>query len=62
MASKYSRTSDGGRSSRQSVGFEVLKKFSTATSTIASFNVQGRLARRDGFISVLNDMEGEDRR
>jgi hypothetical protein len=49
-------------SSRQSVGFEVLKKFSTETSTIASFNFQGRLVRRDGFVPVLNDMEGQNRR
>ena len=51
-----------GDSSRQSVGFEMLKKFSTATSTVASFNFQGRLVRRDGFVPVLNDMEGQDRR
>ena len=48
--------------SRQSIGFEVLKKFSTETSTIASFNFQGRLVRRDGFVPVQNDMEGENRR
>ena len=48
--------------SRQSIGFEVLKKFSTETSTVASFNFQGRFVRRDGFIPVLNDMEGWDRR
>jgi hypothetical protein len=48
--------------SRQSIGFEVLKKFSTETSTIASFNFQGRFVRRDGFVPVLNDMEGWDRK
>jgi hypothetical protein len=47
--------------SRQSVGFEVLKKFSTRTSTIAAFDLQSRLARRDNYIDVLNDMEGKDR-
>lgn len=47
--------------SRQSVGFEVLKKFSTATSTIGSVNFQGRLVRRDDFIPVIDDEEGESR-
>lgn len=56
-------TSDGDRhgASRQSVGFEILKKFSTETATVASFNVQARLVRRDGFNPVQNDMEGENR-
>jgi len=48
--------------SRQSVGFEVLKKFSTATSTVAAFDLQSRLVRRDNYIDVLNDMEGRDRK
>jgi len=52
----------GSAASRQSVGFEVLKKFSTASSTVASFNLQGRMVRRDGFNPVSNDMEGENRR
>lgn len=52
---------DGGGASRQSVGFEVLKKFSTSTSTVASFDFQGRLVRRDGYVPVLNDMEGAGR-
>jgi hypothetical protein len=47
--------------SRQSVGFEILKKFSTATATIGSFNIQTRLVRRDHFIPVTNDEEGEGR-
>lgn len=46
------------RSSRQSVGFEVLKKFSTATRTVAAFDFQGRFVRRDGYNPVLNDREG----
>jgi hypothetical protein len=55
-------TSERGRpASRQSVGFEVLKKFSTTTSTFAAFNFQGRLVRRDGYHSIPNDMEGESR-
>src|SRR5262245_19681300 len=53
-------TSERGRpASRQSAGFEVLKKFSTATATIAAFDFQGRLVRRVGFNPVINDMEGE---
>lgn len=51
----------GGGASRQSVGFEAQKKFSNDISTIASFDVQARLVRRDGFNPVLNDMEGESR-
>lgn len=54
-------SSDGQGASRQSVGFEMLKKFSTKTATVASVDVQGRVVRRDGFNPVLNDMEGEDR-
>src|SRR6266851_5779719 len=38
VAVRYQRA---GPASRQSVGFEVLKKFSTATATLASFNFQG---------------------
>jgi hypothetical protein len=45
----------------QRLGAEVLKKFSSATSTLASFDFQGRLVRRDGFNPVLNDIEGEHR-
>ncbi len=47
--------------SRQSAGFEVLKKFSTATSTVASFNMQGRAVHRTQFVETISDMEGEDR-
>ena len=61
IMSQFSTNENGDGASRQSVGFEVLKKFSTATSTIASFNFQGRVVRRDGFNGVLNDMEGEGR-
>lgn len=53
--------SHGDWASRQSIGFELLKKFSTTTSTVASFNFQGRFVRRDGFNGVLNDMEGAQR-
>ncbi len=58
---QFNTNEEGNVASRQSVGFEVLKKFSTATRTIASFNMQGRLVRRDGFNPVLNDTEGEKR-
>jgi hypothetical protein len=61
IMSQFSTNEDGHLASRQSLGFEVLKKFSTATQTVASFNMQGRLVRRDGFHPVLNDMEGENR-
>jgi hypothetical protein len=61
IMSQFNTNEHGSRASRQSVGFEVLKKFSTATATVASFNFQGRLVRRDGFNPVLNDMEGETR-
>lgn len=62
IMSQFTSNQDGELASRQSLGFEVLKKFSTATETVASFNMQGRLVRRDGFNPVLNDMEGEYRR
>jgi hypothetical protein len=61
IMSQFDITQDGRGASRQSVGFEVLKKFSTATSTFAGFNFQGRLVRRDGYNPVLNDMEGAAR-
>ncbi|MBI3414982.1 MAG: hypothetical protein HY043_06615 [Verrucomicrobia bacterium] len=46
---------------RNSAGFEMLKKFSTDTATVAAFDVQVRLVRRDNFHEVLNDAEGADR-
>ena len=61
MMSQFTTNENGHLASRQSLGFEVLKKFSTATRTVASLNFQGRLVRRDGFNPVLNDMEGEQR-
>jgi hypothetical protein len=48
-------------SSRQSVGFETLKKFSSETATLASVDFQGRLVRRDRYVPVLNDGEGMNR-
>jgi len=47
--------------SRQSLGFEVLKRFSTPTATVASFDAQARLVRRDNYLEVIYDMEGADR-
>ncbi|HXX92182.1 MAG TPA: hypothetical protein VEN81_01025, partial [Planctomycetota bacterium] len=44
--------------SRQSLGFEVLKKFSSATSTLGSVDLQARLVRRDHFIETIDDPEG----
>ena len=62
IMSQFDIDQDGRGASRQSVGFELLKKFSTATSTVASFDFQGRFVRRDGFNAVMNDMEGVGRR
>ena len=61
IMSQFTSSEEGNRASRQSVGFEVLKKFSTDTATVASFNIQGRFVRRDGFNPVQNDMEGANR-
>ena len=61
IMSEFDSNADGSGASRQSVGFEMLKKFSTETSTIASFDFQGRLVRRDGYNPVPNDMEGAGR-
>jgi hypothetical protein len=61
IMSQFDTTDRGRPASRQSVGFEVLKKFSTETATVAAFDFQGRLVRRDGFNPIPNDMEGEYR-
>lgn len=61
LMSQFVYNPDGTGASRQSVGFEVLKKFSTRTKTVAALNFQGRLVRRDGFLPVSNDMEGQTR-
>lgn len=49
---------DGELYNRHSIGFEVLKKWSTPTATYASFNMQGRLVYRDNPIEVSNDHMG----
>ena len=56
------RTHEGWRSvySRQSVGFEVQKKFSTATKTFLGVDYQGRLVRRDNYKPVTSDLMGAD--
>lgn len=61
VMSQFTWNEEGHAASRQSLGFEVLKKFSTATATVAAFNFQGRFVRRDGFNPVRNDMEGQTR-
>src|SRR3954452_22888706 len=61
ILSQFDTTEDGRPASRQSVGFEILKKFSTKTSTVASFDFQGRLVRRDRYNGSINDMEGATR-
>ena len=58
LMSEFNTNADGSGASRQSVGFEVLKKFSTATSTIASFDFQGRVVRRDGYNPIPSEMDG----
>lgn len=67
---EISRSSDAAASpsakadglySRHSVGFEMLKKFSSSTATLGAFDLQMRLVRRDNFHEVLNDAEGRNR-
>lgn len=61
LMSEFAASENAPASSRQSAGFELLKKFSSETATFAAFNVQGRLVRRDRFVPVINDMEGMKR-
>ena len=61
-AADESGNTSRGLYSRQSAGFELLKKFSSSTATHAAFDLQMRLVRRDNFHEVLNDAEGVDRR
>jgi len=62
LMSQFSYSRDASRvGSRQSIGFEVLKKFSSETSTWASVDFQGRLVRRDHYVPALNDAEGMSR-
>jgi hypothetical protein len=46
--------------SRQIAGFELLKKFSTETRTVAAFDFQGRLVHRDRFNQAPRALSGMD--
>lgn len=46
---------------RQSLGFEYLRRFADEVSTVASFDFQGRLVYRTGFLNTPSDMEGGER-
>ncbi len=62
LASQFSWQDGGGLPySRQSIGGEILQRFSDDRRTWGSFNVQGRLVHRERFLPVSNDMEGEER-
>lgn len=61
LMSQFATSRHAPAYSRQSAGFELLKKFSSETATYAAFNFQGRLVRRDRFVPVMNDMEGAHR-
>lgn len=56
------RTGDDWRSvySRQSIGFEIQKKFSSDTKTWLGIDYQGRFARRDNYHPVSSDLMGAD--
>lgn len=58
LMSEFAAGARARASSRQSIGFETLKKFSSETATKAGVDFQGRLVRRDRFVPVQNDMEG----
>lgn len=61
LTSGYDVETDPPIYSRQSIGFEILKKFSGRTSTLAALNIQSRFVRRDNYIETLNDLEGMNR-
>ena len=46
--------------SRLSAGFEVQKRFATATKTVASFDFQGRVVFRDHWLDTASDPMGMD--
>lgn len=58
LMSEFGTTSQGNTASRQSVGFEMQKKFSSDTKTLAALDFQARLVQRNGFIGFQNDMQG----
>ena len=61
VMSQFGFSDQAAPASRQSAGFEALKKFSSETKTFASVDLQGRLVRRDRFVGSLNDLEGAGR-
>ena len=61
LMSEFATSEQAPAYSRQSVGFETIKKFSSETATVASVDFQGRLVRRDRYVPVLNDAEGANR-
>ena len=48
--------------SRLSAGFEIQKRFATATRTVASFDYQGRMVYRDHVLSTASDPMGMEAR
>ncbi|MBI3549050.1 MAG: hypothetical protein HY078_08430 [Elusimicrobia bacterium] len=58
LLSQFAFSDRARASSRQSIGFEALKKFSSETATVAAADIQVRLVRRDRFIDTPSDMEG----
>lgn len=50
----------GGVMSRLSAGFEVQKRFSTATRTLASIDYQGRFVYRNHMLDTSADLMGHD--
>lgn len=54
------RESNLGIYNRHSVGFEIYKRFASKTATLAAFDFQGRLVRRDNYFDITNNM-GEAR-
>ncbi len=61
LMSEFGATNAGQLASRQSAGFEVIKKFSTETKTFLGIDFQGRLVWREGFVDSPNDHEGMNR-
>ena len=49
-----------GSMSRLSAGFEVQKRFATATRTVASFDYQGRVVYREHVLDTSADPMGRD--
>src|SRR5205823_6472780 len=56
LMSEFGAGDHAPAASRQSVGFETLKKFSSDTKTYAGLDFQGRLVRRDRYVGSMNDV------